>query len=404
MNMFDTAKYQNANMMIFGPSGSGKTYTLTETVAPRGYLALNPPMKITVGADDSVSVSDVDESLYELSTEEKADMIATIKIKNRISELLVRKVDAGGDQGLEGVHFALYRQVTDANGNKRRDFLPKPGYDDLVTGKDGVLPEVTMKLGPDTYYLEETQAIENYEKLQADVCFTIGVDGTVEVTSGGLPGWITEDVDKETGIVTYKLTIPNSKQKRLALLKADSSSQKLLEGASFTLYSVDENADVKSTRAAEDAEEVVSFGPTNKDGFVDIGLLPNGKYQLVETTAPEGFMLPDGPIEITVTDDGVTATQSGAESHVEPMRDASWRVTVWNSTGQDLPSTGGIGTGVFYLLGGLLVAASALILIQMNVRIALFQDLIQILFFGIHLHADILFILSIYQRRKAHVS
>ena len=28
INMFDTAKYQNANMMIFGPSGSGKTYTL----------------------------------------------------------------------------------------------------------------------------------------------------------------------------------------------------------------------------------------------------------------------------------------------------------------------------------------------------------------------------------------
>ncbi len=28
VNLFDTAKYQNANMMIFGPSGSGKTYTL----------------------------------------------------------------------------------------------------------------------------------------------------------------------------------------------------------------------------------------------------------------------------------------------------------------------------------------------------------------------------------------
>lgn len=28
INMFDTSKYQNANMMIFGPSGSGKTYTL----------------------------------------------------------------------------------------------------------------------------------------------------------------------------------------------------------------------------------------------------------------------------------------------------------------------------------------------------------------------------------------
>lgn len=28
INMFDTTKYQNANMMIFGPSGSGKTYTL----------------------------------------------------------------------------------------------------------------------------------------------------------------------------------------------------------------------------------------------------------------------------------------------------------------------------------------------------------------------------------------
>ena len=28
VNIFDTTKYQNANMMIFGPSGSGKTYTL----------------------------------------------------------------------------------------------------------------------------------------------------------------------------------------------------------------------------------------------------------------------------------------------------------------------------------------------------------------------------------------
>ena len=28
VNLFDTTKYQNANMMIFGPSGSGKTYTL----------------------------------------------------------------------------------------------------------------------------------------------------------------------------------------------------------------------------------------------------------------------------------------------------------------------------------------------------------------------------------------
>ena len=28
VNMFDTTRYQNANMMIFGPSGSGKTYTL----------------------------------------------------------------------------------------------------------------------------------------------------------------------------------------------------------------------------------------------------------------------------------------------------------------------------------------------------------------------------------------
>ena len=124
----------------------------------------------------------------------------------------------------------------------------------------------------------------------------------------------------------------------------------------------------KNWEDAEGAEEIVSCGPTNKNGFVDIGLLPNGKYQLVETTAPEGFMLPDGPIEITVTDDGVTATQSGAESHVEPMRDASWRVTVWNSKGQDLPSTGGIGTGVLYLLGGLLVVASALILIRTRSR------------------------------------
>lgn len=133
-------------------------------------------------------------------------MTARITIKNRSSSLLVRKVDSDTDEGMEEVHFALYRQ---ASGIK--PLSPMEGYGDLVTDPQGVLTEINLNtLRPGTYYLTEPEPAAGYKKLTDDVIFTIGTDGSIAVISEGHEGWLTSRTDPSNGRISYTLTIPNS--------------------------------------------------------------------------------------------------------------------------------------------------------------------------------------------------
>ncbi|MBQ3460757.1 MAG: hypothetical protein IJH14_08825 [Solobacterium sp.] len=185
------------------------TYTLQETEVPKGYTVLDDAMTITIGEDETVTVSGVDESMYTLTEYVSGDMKARITIKNRTVGFKAVKVDAITNDPMEGVHFALYNQVTDQQGQKRKDYQPITGYEDLVTDENGVLPKINMdELSAGTYYLTETQTQEGYELL-GDICFTIGKDGTIVIDSGASSEWLSK-TDDENGNVSYTLTVKNS--------------------------------------------------------------------------------------------------------------------------------------------------------------------------------------------------
>ena len=62
--------------------------------------------------------------------------MASITVKNRIvQELKVVKVGVDGNtrNTLSNVHFALYDQVKDSEGNVRPAYTPKTGYEDIIT-------------------------------------------------------------------------------------------------------------------------------------------------------------------------------------------------------------------------------------------------------------------------------
>lgn len=92
------------------------------------------------------------------------------------------------------------------------------------------------------------------------------------------------------------------------------------------------NADVKTT----DTKGAASF-----DGIAD------GKYYLEEIKAPEGYNLLTAPTEVTV---------NGAASLTATVK-------VPNATGPMLPSTGGIGTTIIFIIGGALVLGAVVILV-----------------------------------------
>ena len=343
---------------------SAGTYVLKETEAPKGYTVMETPMTITVSEQNGqtqVTIEGVNEGFYEVSHDNEA-MAATVRIKNRPAALQVRKIDQTDSTPIPGVHFALYRQVADINGNKVKDYLPIPEYADIVTDDNGILAEIDMSLDAGTYYLTETAAAEGYELLEEDICFTLGADGTVTIEDDSHKDWLQSDAGTRASNVSYVLTIPNMKVKHVQIRKISAGTDNVLAGAEFDLYSA-EDFDDKAGKPAAGAAPILQ-GVTGEDGILELGGLSVGEYRLIETKAPEGYILFDKPISIFVNAGNVTALQGIGNAKVAySEEDDTWEITVWNTAGTKLPATGGPGTRMFYLLGMMLVTLGSVLLL-----------------------------------------
>ena len=107
--------------------------------------------------------------------------------------------------------------------------------------------------------------------------------------------------------------------------------------------------------------------------------LDDGKYRLTETVTPSGFNTID-PIEFTVTADHKVTwegearttiltslngepTEAGLIEFTPNVESGTLSTDVINKSGSTLPETGGMGTTLFYVLGGVLVLAAVVLLV-----------------------------------------
>ncbi len=93
---------------------------------------------------------------------------------------------------------------------------------------------------------------------------------------------------------------------------------------------------------------------TNSSGAAVFNGLKDGTYKLVETAAPAGYNLLATEVEVVIN--GAKATEVDLSSLTATAK-------VENSTGTTIPETGGIGTTIFYVAGGLLVLGAVILLI-----------------------------------------
>ena len=177
---------------------------------------------------------------------------------------------------------------------------------------------------------------------------------------------------EDTTLTTTPIEIPvYSSEININKIDANDETKKL-SGATFVIKNVDgkyyqakdaEGNIITNVATTEDValvtwvetEAEASKLVTGEDGKVTFEGVENGTYYLVEIEAPDGYNKLTGQVTVKVgyNEEGTNPLEE-AVSHTE---------TVENSTGTQLPQTGGIGTKLFIIIGSLLAVGSAIVLI-----------------------------------------
>ncbi|MCC8014452.1 MAG: isopeptide-forming domain-containing fimbrial protein [Eubacterium sp.] len=255
-----------------------------------------------------------------------------------------------------------------------------------VTLKDSTAGTDLVGTGAGKVVVTYTSELNEYAKLGS-----AGNPNTVQLEYSNNPNDST-DTGKTTKDTVTVFTF------ELLLNKTDSTGA-ALKGAGFTLYKLNTSGDYVAVGSEKTG--VTSFAFTGLD---------DGLYKIEETTTPAGYNTIDpiyftvtaahettsddpqlvdsnntsaDPLVVTVTDkDGntlsdptttftVTEDSTGAEittdndgvSTVTQGTSANITADVVNKSGAELPETGGMGTKIFYTLGGVLVIGAGVLLI-----------------------------------------
>ena len=181
----------------------------------------------------------------------------------------------------------------------------------------------------------------------------------------------TRGTSSSTKTYTWKIDIYKYFQDSIAVKKP-------LQGATFVLYRQNSsNIPVYAKISADKIEWVTEKEQatpltSDKEGKIAISRLDADTYYLEETKAPTGYNPLTSPIEIkiehsTMNETSASATitykQQGTEDSATNITSTENRVEVENKTGTTLPSTGGMGTTLFYVVGGGLMVAAIVLLV-----------------------------------------
>ena len=228
-------------------------------------------------------------------------------------------------------------------------------YEVVENQADGCTFEIKFK---DTFLntINDTTKIEiTYSAiLNGDAEIHDNNDNTTHLTYGENNNTTT----RTTHTITYGINV----------LKYTGDTNNTLPNAKFSLY--DNNTGgtayklVQKTgttdyRLALNEESGITEITTNDTGKFSIQGLKPGVYWLEETAAPKGYNKLAKRIKIEIIDNGTYKINDKTQDNGVGYN----RVDVENKTGTVLPSTGGAGTTMIYLIGGALVLGSGVVLV-----------------------------------------
>ena len=276
------------------------------------------------------------------------------------------------------------------------EFLSNVTVTSIIVDNDGKDTTTDDQFNVTTQFADKKIVIDWYDKTQNKFKYNNGATITITYTAvvtdkAAIDGngntnkvtvtWTTEDstepgpgnLEKEETIYTYAIA-----------LKKVNNKGKALSGAvfEFPFY-------VQSTTDANGA--YIYAGTTGGDGLTKQITTPencvivvkgvkSGSYVIKEVTAPAGYNKLTGPVTVEAKKTGgitthttvyldengntiETKTEKAIEVKVDIETIAATAAVVVNKAGIELPSTGGMGTTIFYVLGSVLVIGAVVLLV-----------------------------------------
>lgn len=347
-------------------TSTGQT-TITETGLALGYYLLDSSVgtlcslsssQPNVTIDEKNDVPSVQKSFADGETKNNANIgdiitfntVVNVK-KGAQSYVLHDKMSAG---------LKLNKKLN--ADNDKPVLITKDNHEKLIYGTDYTFTETT-----DGFTIDFSEAfLKRFEDKEYALIVMYSATLTEEAVIGGTGNtnetYLKYGVSSESNhstTTTYTFGIP--------VLKYTGIEKTPLAGAKFKLYT-DSNCNDESTalKFSLNNNNKYRYDSTNgktvltsleTTGRIDIEGLEAGTYYLKEIEAPKGYNLLANAVEVQITQDGKVMVKKGA--NLEEVTE----VEVENKTGTVLPSTGGAGTTMIYLIGGALVLGSGVVLV-----------------------------------------
>lgn len=383
-------------------------YAILQTGAPvDGYIASAPvlaclPMQnpdnnttwlsefTIVPKDDTISVT---KKVHASDERDFKDETITNIGDTVTYEIIAELPEYGADIINSGIKYTLEDKLPD--GVTMKDGTVKIELEDKVTAvftEDTTLARHTYTQATASDPAKITVTFDDYkndinkkyDKIKITYNAVLNKDAVIE--GGGNINEVTLTYSSHGGETAIAKADAKVYTMGLDITKIDEGSKEALAGAEFEVYKTNDDTgdpikfvditgggDIQRYRVASQAEiddngveKVTTIKVTNtgtNKGMLMLDGLDNTKYYFKETKAPSGYNLPKNLVEVVVQPTAYNDPADHGDYNVDGKELAfdSNRLLkeITNTTGIDLPVTGGIGTVLFTIVGLLLMAGAA---------------------------------------------
>ena len=287
----------NAGSVLLKELPEGK-YTLKETKAPAGYVAIDGERAFSITAANCHEAIEIEvENLL------RRTAVSIVKIDKENNELR-----------LAGAEFTLYLR----NGNSETTVA------EAVTNRNGIATFADLPMG--SYRIRETKAPEGYKLWNNPVDFVVDENGDIKVGSAGTLLPVVDNVSQAS--------ITNQAVVKEITVKKVSDTGVALAGAVFRITGGGKTYNLIS----------------GSDGTAKV-TLPYGDYVLEEVIAPNGYIVDRDKVVFTVDADGMKVNDKAVSDLTITVvnRPVNYCLTLHK---QDFYSGKALGGAVFTVTGG----------------------------------------------------